>query len=116
MIFSNCKWILPEWVFIFAQLIIYIPLSWVRKIQHFHITSLVADVFILLGLGYVFFYDMSILSTRGASHDIVWFNFESFSLFVGTAMFAFEGICLILPIAESMKREFGDPVIFVVFH
>ncbi|KAI9366765.1 transmembrane amino acid transporter protein-domain-containing protein [Zopfochytrium polystomum] len=109
MIVSNCQWILPDWFFIVVQLVLYIPLSWVRRIKHFHVTSLVADVFILLGLGYIFYYDLTILATRGPAHDIVWINAESFSLFVGTAMFAFEGICLILPIAESMKRpeDFG---------
>ncbi|KAI9324101.1 transmembrane amino acid transporter protein-domain-containing protein [Zopfochytrium polystomum] len=104
MIVSNCRWIVPDWYFILLQLALYIPLSWVRRIKHFHITSLVADLFILLGLAYIFFYDLSILATRGVSHDIVWLNWNGFSLCLGTAMFAFEGICLILPIAESMKH------------
>lgn len=34
----------------------------------------------------------------------VFLNTESFPIFVGTALFSFEGICLILPIAESMKQ------------
>ncbi|KAJ1551318.1 neutral amino acid transporter, partial [Nowakowskiella sp. JEL0078] len=87
-----------------SQLAIFVPLSWVRKIKHFSWTSLVADVFILLGLSYIFMYDISELAKRGVAKDIVWMNYQSFPLFIGTAMFAFEGICLILPIAESMKR------------
>ncbi|KAI8803871.1 transmembrane amino acid transporter protein-domain-containing protein [Cladochytrium replicatum] len=104
MIVTNCHLILPDYFFIILQFLVYGPLSWVRKIKHFSWTSLVADVFILLGLGYIFYYDFSILATRGPSPDVELVNFKSFSLFVGTAMFAFEGICLILPIAESMKR------------
>ncbi|KAJ3287514.1 neutral amino acid transporter [Borealophlyctis nickersoniae] len=104
MVSSNCKVVLPDWAFIIFQLLLYIPLAWIRKIKHFSLTSLIADVFILLGLSYVFYYDITILSTRGPAPGLVWFNMESFPLFVGTAMFAFEGICLILPIAESMKR------------
>ncbi|KAJ3327429.1 neutral amino acid transporter [Blyttiomyces sp. JEL0837] len=104
MLVTDCRIIWPDWVFLILQLLLYVPLSWVRRIKHFSITSLIADVFILMGLAYIFYYDLTVLATRGASHDIVWFNLESFSLFVGTAMFAFEGICLILPIAESMKR------------
>ncbi|KAJ3213101.1 neutral amino acid transporter [Dinochytrium kinnereticum] len=104
MILSNCTMIYPEWVFLLIQLVIYIPLSWVRRIKHFSIPSLIADVFILMGLAYIFYYDLTVLATTGIAKDLVWVNLQSFSLFVGTAMFAFEGICLILPIAESMKH------------
>lgn len=109
MVISDCKWIWPDWVFILIQLVVYIPLCWVRKIKHFSFTSLIADVFILLGLAYIFYMDLRLLAARGPAHDIVWFNMTSFPLFVGTAIFAFEGICLILPIAESMQKpqQFG---------
>lgn len=75
-----------------------------RKIKHFSITSLVADAFILLGLGYIFYYDFLLLTTVGPARDWVFLNTESFPIFVGTALFSFEGICLILPIADSMKN------------
>ncbi|KAI9344907.1 transmembrane amino acid transporter protein-domain-containing protein [Obelidium mucronatum] len=111
MLFSDCKIILPDWIFILFQVVIYVPLAWVRKIKFFSVTSLIADVFILLGLVYIFAYDLSILSTVGPSHDIIWFNMESFPIFIGTALFAFEGICLILPIAESMKHPEKFPMV-----
>ncbi|KAJ3190391.1 neutral amino acid transporter [Gaertneriomyces sp. JEL0708] len=111
MVASDCKWILPDWVFLLIQLVVYAPLSWVRRIKHFSITSLIADVFILLGLAYILYYDIFTVSTRGPATDMVWFNSQSFPLFVGTAMFAFEGICLILPIGESMKRPDRFPAV-----
>ncbi|KND00671.1 uncharacterized protein SPPG_03794 [Spizellomyces punctatus DAOM BR117] len=104
MIVSDCQLIWPDWAFIIIQLVVYVPLSWVRRIKHFSITSLIADVFILLGLAYILYHDVFVVSTRGPAKDLVWFNSQSFPLFVGTAMFAFEGICLILPIGESMKK------------
>ncbi|KAJ3148076.1 neutral amino acid transporter [Geranomyces variabilis] len=109
MVVSDCRLVWPDWVFIALQLAAYIPLSWVRKIKHFSITSLVADVFIMVGLAYILYLDVLTIATRGVATDFVWFNNQSFPLFVGTAMFAFEGICLILPIGESMKRpeQFG---------
>lgn len=114
MIVSDCKLIWPDWAFILIQLLVYIPLSWVRRIKHFSITSLIADVFILSGLAYILYYDIFVVSTRGPAPDFVWFNSQSFPLFVGTAMFAFEGICLILPIGESMKRpdQFGRVLMY----
>ncbi|KAI8923811.1 transmembrane amino acid transporter protein-domain-containing protein [Entophlyctis helioformis] len=109
MIVSGCHWILPDWFFILLQLVLYIPLAWVRRIKNFGITSLIADVFILLGLGYIFVYDLTVIGETGIK-QVSLINLESFSLFIGTAMFAFEGICLMLPIAESMKRpqNFGS--------
>lgn len=91
MIVSNCQWILPDWFFILFQLAVYIPLAWVRKIKNFGITSLIADVFILAGLAYIFAYDLTVIGERGVQ-DIPWMNYQSFPLFIGTAMFAFEGI------------------------
>ena len=62
-----------------------------RKIKNFGITSLIADVFILLGLVYIFVFDLVSVGEKGVQ-DVSGFNAESFPLFVGTAMFAFEGI------------------------
>lgn len=90
---SNCAWDWPDWIFIMVQLLLYIPLSWVRKIKHFSITSLIADVFILLGLGYILYFNINRLITHGIGPGLdVYFNFEKFPLFIGTAMFAFEGM------------------------
>lgn len=91
MIVSNCRFILPDWFFISLQLVLYIPLAWVRKIKNFGITSLIADVFILAGLGYIFVYDLAVISESGAQ-NVPWVNMQQFPLFIGTAMFAFEGI------------------------
>ncbi|KAJ3258800.1 neutral amino acid transporter [Chytriomyces hyalinus] len=114
MLASDCTIILPAWVYILLQVIIYVPLAWVRKIKFFSWTSLIADVFILLGLLYIFYQDIFILSTAGPSPDIIWFNLESFPIFIGTALFAFEGICLILPIAESMKHPEQFPMVLTL--
>jgi proton-coupled amino acid transporter len=89
MIVSDCQWVLPDWVFIIIQTVIYIPLAWVRRIKNFGVTSLVADVFILMGLLYIFVFDLQHIGTYGPQ-QVAWFNLESFSLFVGTAMFSFK--------------------------
>jgi solute carrier family 36 (proton-coupled amino acid transporter) len=55
------------------------------------VTALIADVFILIGLGYIFTYDLVLIGNEGVK-DVPWINLQSFPLFIGTAMFAFEGI------------------------
>ncbi|RKO98069.1 hypothetical protein CXG81DRAFT_12981 [Caulochytrium protostelioides] len=111
MIVSHCQIILPDWIFIVLQAFIYTPLVWVRKIKHFSVTSLIADAFILVGLGYVFYHDLVQFGAHGIATDVVWINWDKFPLFVGTAMFSFEGICLILPIVESMDEPEKFPAV-----
>ncbi|TPX35513.1 hypothetical protein SmJEL517_g02034 [Synchytrium microbalum] len=105
MLATACKVILPDIFFIILQLVIYIPLSFVRRIKGFAITSLIADVFILLGLAYIFTYDISVIAMRGLAKGVVLgVNVEGFNVMIGTSLFAFEGIALIVPVAEAMKR------------
>jgi len=101
---SNDTLIIPDWIIIVIQVLIYIPLSWIRKIQNFSITSLIADIFILIGLLYIIFSDLLIISSEGPSKNYYFFNQEKFPLFLGTAIFAFEGIGLIIPLQRSMKE------------
>jgi proton-coupled amino acid transporter len=93
----------PDWFFILVQIFVYVPLSWVRRIKNFGVTALIADVFILIGLAYIISFDLVTISKHGFQH-VPSINLKSFSLFVGTAMFAFEGICLMLPIVHSMEK------------
>ncbi len=65
--------------------------------------ALLADVFIGIGLIYIWYYDISSLSSRGIVPSVQLFNPSSFTLTIGSAIFTFEGIGLILPIQSSMK-------------
>lgn len=88
---------------IFLQLIIFLPLSMIRDIAKLSGTALIADLFILLGLVYLYYWSGMVVFTEGVA-DVKMFNPNSWSLFLGTAIFTFEGIGLIIPIQESMKK------------
>lgn len=92
---------------ILMQLVVFLPMSMIRDMAKLGGTALVADFFIMLGLIYLYYYDFFTLATEGIS-DIVAFNPKDWTLFIGTAIFTFEGIGLIIPIQETMKnpREF----------
>ena len=101
---SQCR----EWIsikyFILMQMGVFLPLSLIRDIAKLGVTALIADFFILLGLIYLYYYDIrTIVSNHGVA-DIVQFNPLDWTLFIGTAIFTFEGIGLIIPIQESMKK------------
>lgn len=111
---TRCKHIPPEWACILIQTLLYIPLSWVRQIKHFSLSSLVANVFIVVGLLYVLGYDIVELSSHGVSPTIVAINTEKFPLFIGTSIFAYEGIGLMLPISQAMRQPEVFPWILSV--
>lgn len=101
---------------IVIQLIILIPLAFIRNISKLGPSALLADVFILLGLGYIYYYDVvSITSSRGLHPSVELFNPTSFTLTIGSSIFTFEGIGLILPIQASMKRpQQFDTLLYIV--
>jgi proton-coupled amino acid transporter len=88
---------------IFLQLLIFLPLSMVRDLAKLSGTALIADFFILLGLVYLYYWGALTIFEDGVA-DIKLFNSKSWTLFIGTAIFTYEGIGLIIPIQESMKR------------
>jgi len=100
---TECARFVPIWVLIFGQVVVYLPLAMIRNIQKLSGTALVADAFILIGLLYVFGFELHSIFTKGVA-PIVMFNQDSFPLLIGTAVFTFEGIGLIIPITESMKE------------
>ncbi|KAH8730853.1 transmembrane amino acid transporter protein-domain-containing protein [Phaeosphaeriaceae sp. PMI808] len=87
------------------QLIALIPLSFIRNISKLGPAALLADVFILIGLTYIYWYDLSWISKMGGFHPTIkLFNPRDFTMTIGSAIFTFEGIGLILPIQSSMAQ------------
>ncbi|KAL5115876.1 hypothetical protein ACEQ8H_006192 [Pleosporales sp. CAS-2024a] len=87
------------------QLIVLIPMSFIRNISKLGPAALLADIFIFIGLTYIYWYDISWIRRTGGFHpSIQLFNPRDFTLTVGSAIFTFEGIGLILPIQSSMKQ------------
>lgn len=101
---SKCKSFIDIKFMVLMQLVIFMPLSLIRDISKLGFTALIADVFIMLGLIYLFYYDIFTITVQGGIADVKPFNPSTWTLFIGTAIFTFEGIGLIIPIQESMKR------------
>ncbi len=111
---TDCKTMVPIKYLILMQMVIFWPFALLRDINKLGFTALVADGFIVIGLAYLFYYDILTLNTNGLA-DITLFNQRDWTLFIGTAIFTFEGIGLIIPIQESMKQPEKFPkVMFAV--
>ncbi|CAO3626761.1 unnamed protein product [Cunninghamella blakesleeana] len=121
---SNCEVRTPIPYLILAQIAVFVPLAMIRKIQKLSSFALIADLFILLGLIYLYYYDFLILTTQGIG-NVEWIiNEKNFGLLIGTAIFTYEGVGLVIPITESMKEPkkfpkvlgwtmFGITIIFI---
>lgn len=97
------------------QFVLLIPLALVRNVSKLGPYALLADVFIGIGLVYIWSYDISSLSRIGMAPSVTLFNPTSFALTIGSAIFTFEGIGLILPIQSSMKEpEKFSPLLYTV--
>ena len=101
---SHCNTKIEIPYLILMQMVIFLPFSLMRDISKLGFTALIADAFILIGLAYLYYYDILTLVKQHGVADIVNFNPKDWTLFIGTAIFTFEGIGLIIPIQESMKN------------
>lgn len=101
---TDCKTQISIGFMILMQMIVFLPLSLYRNINNIQKLALLADVFILLGLVYLYYSDILTIVNQGGVSDIVQFNKNDWTLFIGTAIFTFEGIGLIIPIQTSMKN------------
>ncbi|KAK9771887.1 putative Vacuolar amino acid transporter 3 [Seiridium cardinale] len=100
---------------ILFQLLVLIPLSWIRNISKLGPAALLADVFIMIGVTYIYYYDIGTLASEGMHKTVVMFNPDQYTMMIGSAIFTFEGIGLILPIQSSMaKPEKFEPLLGVI--
>lgn len=91
-----------------AQLVVLVPLSFIRSVERLEVTNLVADVLVLIGLGVVTYSACAQLSAAGglvhAMDTLPEFKPSTCGLFVGTIILTFEGLPMILPIRDSMRE------------
>lgn len=111
---SKCKTFIDIKLMILMQLVIFLPLSLIRDISKLGFTALIADAFILLGIVYLYGVDIKTIADQGGVADIKAFNPVSWTLLIGTAIFTYEGIGLIIPIQESMKRPEKFPKVLAL--
>ncbi|OTB02394.1 hypothetical protein M426DRAFT_322668 [Hypoxylon sp. CI-4A] len=89
---------------ILAQIVILIPLSFFRNINKLGPLAFWADVFIMIGVLYIYYFDIVHIAAEGIHESVVLFNPKHFTLTIGAAIFTFEGIGLILPIQSEMTK------------
>ncbi|KAH8100834.1 transmembrane amino acid transporter protein-domain-containing protein [Cristinia sonorae] len=107
---TKCATLLGIQYFIILQMIIFLPLALIRNLAKLSTTALVADAFILAGLIYIFGSEAVIMGQRGHA-EVALFNAKDWPLLIGTAVFSFEGIGLVIPITDAMKEPRKFPAV-----
>jgi proton-coupled amino acid transporter len=105
---TNCATIMPIQYMILIQIVVFLPLALIRNLARLSTTALVADVFIIAGLIYIFGSEARIMARHGPAH-VELFNPKDFALMIGTAIFSFEGIGLVIPVTDAMKEPHKFP-------
>ncbi|ORX47218.1 hypothetical protein DM01DRAFT_1396471 [Hesseltinella vesiculosa] len=90
--------------FIWIVLVAIIPVCWVRKIAKLSWNAIVADGLILFGLVCVLYFTSARLAHEGVAPSVIMVNPTDFALTIGTSVFSFEGIGLVVPIIQGMKE------------
>lgn len=102
----------PLYYFVIFETLCFAPMSLIRNITKLSIAALLANVFILSGIATIVFYASKDLIKNGPA-DVVMFNKDNWSLFIGVAIFAFEGIGLIIPVQQSMRHPEDFPKVLL---
>jgi len=95
---------LPISVCVGAQLFLLAPLCCIRKVRILAIPALIADVLVMVGLLSVAGVAIHHLANNGIAESIVAVAPEG-PIFLGTAIYSFEGIGNIMPMYNSMRDK-----------
>lgn len=93
------------WAFMLVEFFLLVPLTWVRRMASFGWTSLLANIFIGAGLVGILAYVGSEWAAAPTHLTVSAMNVADFPLFLGTAVYAFEGIGMVVPIYDSLSVE-----------
>ncbi|KAG1472547.1 hypothetical protein G6F56_001472 [Rhizopus delemar] len=101
---NNCNSPFDAKYYIWIVLFAIIPICWVRKIARLSYVAIVADIFIAFGLICILYFTSDQIAHNGAGDNIILVNNDTFALMIGTAVFSFEGIGMVVPVVEGMKN------------
>lgn len=108
-IFNTMNIDLPMWAIVSIEAVCIIPLSLIRNLTKLSLSAIIANIFILFSILVIVIYT-SIDLVKDGPRKVTLLNQSSWSLFIGVAIFAFEGIGLIIPIQQSMRRPQDFPL------
>lgn len=110
---AGCRHVISQGSLCALLALVWLPLAQIRRLKHLSTLNLLADLCIVLGLLLILTGALTHLATTTTIWDLLrWARFEIYPLCLGTALFAFEGIGLVLPMYEgtdpALRKNFKD--------
>eukprot|EP01059_Diplonema_ambulator_P004379 TRINITY_DN14079_c0_g1_i1.p1 TRINITY_DN14079_c0_g1~~TRINITY_DN14079_c0_g1_i1.p1 ORF type:complete len:522 (+),score=88.92 TRINITY_DN14079_c0_g1_i1:14-1579(+) len=96
---------IPLSAMIGVQVLLQLPLSWLRNIKNISFFAILADVFILSAMWYVISSNIYATAAHPSQRSTPSVLESKFPMFFGTAVLTFEGIGLMLPIHGEMRNQ-----------
>jgi proton-coupled amino acid transporter len=84
-------------------MVLFLPLVWLRKTEKLAFTHIFADIMVLVGLITITIYATQEINTNGIKP--LTFITSGFSSAISYAVFAFEGVGVVLPILELTENK-----------
>ena len=76
------------------------PLTFVRRIEKFSFTYLIADLLILITAIAIIVYSCLYVRDHGWGKNVPLFNTETWLTMIGSAIYSYEGIGVVIPLLE----------------
>eukprot|EP00903_Cladosiphon_okamuranus_P012701 g11875.t1 len=99
---SRLEYLLTPNVLISLQLLVYIPMAWIRHLKYLALAMFGANVCMWVGLVLIAGIDAELLINDGPD-PVLLYNPNTYIIFLGAVVVCFEGIGLVLPLRESME-------------
>ncbi|CAM9976758.1 unnamed protein product [Pylaiella littoralis] len=91
-------------VLVTIQLLVYIPMAWIRHLKYLALAMFGANVCMWMGLILIAGIDAEMLIDHGPE-PVRLYNPDTYIIFLGAVVVCFEGIGLVLPLRESMEAH-----------
>ena len=122
----------PLWLYMLLTIPIVAPLTYIRHLAFFSTPNLIANIFVVCSLGLMLgtaidgIVNNSVMTdghvvitnwtcTSDKEHSAcLWIDTSSFMMFLGTSVYAFEGITMVIPIKNSMEHPEDLPKMLLV--
>lgn len=92
------------WHIILLEIPLLTPFVWIRHVYKLSIANFIGTMCIIFGAIYITYYSIDEMVANGAK-PVDLFNNKDWALFLGTAIFTFEGIGTVIPIQQSMREK-----------
>ncbi|CAK8988168.1 unnamed protein product [Durusdinium trenchii] len=86
------------------QLLVVIPMSWIRKLQYFQVSNIIANTTVLLALVFLLGYSFSGLVAHGPGVGVEATG-PNWMIFAGTVVFSFECINFVIPMYDAHEKK-----------